>query len=240
MKSALQLWGIALLSFACTILFNLKPAAHDPMAPARFLSPPPEYIEYFSFGFRLSLSDSLWLRWIQDSDTCQYYGIKSEKLSGKPLFENPRHKVCDNSWGFKILDATTKLDPKFFMPYLAGAIALSVLVEDYDGATVIFDRGLAQYPDDYDLTYRAAYHFLFDRQDYDRAAKLLNHAADLGGPSWLRALASRVYSKTGQLELGLRTLLSYRETIKDDEERLKTIDERIADLKKRLSEPDPP
>jgi hypothetical protein len=132
-----------------------------------------------------------------------------------------------------MLDAVTKLDPLFKMPYLAGAIALSVMTEDYKGASVIFDRGLEVYPKDWNLAYRASYHYLFDLHDTERAAKLLIQAADNGGPYWTRLLAVRLYSKQGQLTLGLSILESYRKTLKD-EKQIKDIDRRIAALKREM------
>src|SRR5665213_1231340 len=103
---------------------------------AKFLSPPPEHLELFHFGFRESMADSLWLRWIQDNDTCQTYkgAAPSRPIAEIPNggFANPRNRICDNSWSFKMLDAVSKLAPRFEMTYLVGGITLSVLVEDYD------------------------------------------------------------------------------------------------------------
>ncbi len=224
------------LFFSLTlILGNLEPAINEKKT--LYLAPPPEQIEYFTFGFSESVADSLWIRWIQDNDVCQQYaGAKS--LNPLPPntgeFANPRHKVCDNSWSFKMLDAVTRVSPKFKMPYEAGAITLSVLTEDYEGAKLIFDRGVKVYPTDWTLLYRAAYHYLYDRNDLPRAAELLTQAAEHGAPDWLKLLASRLYSKAGQIELGLANLITYREGIKDNPEALKRVDERIADLQQKL------
>lgn len=199
-----------------------------------FLNPPPEHIEYFHFGFNESMADSLWLRWIQDSDSCQTYLKPVQKLDtvlgDDPLTRNPRHKICDNSWGFKMLDAVTKLAPHFWMPYVAGAITLSVIVEDYEGASILFERGLKMFPDDWMITYRAAYHFLYDRQDVKRAAELLNHAGDIGAPTWVKSLASRLYQKSGQIELGIATLESYKATL-TDEKAIAEVNKRIENLR---------
>ncbi len=204
----------------------------------KFLNPPPERMELFSFGFHESIADSLWLRWVQDSDYCQTYLAPVKQvnttLGDDRLTENPRHKICDNSWGFKMLDAVTNLAPKFWMPYVAGAVNLSVIIEDYEGASIIFDKGLKEYPHDWMLSYRAAYHFLYDRQDLPKAASLLENAAAHGAPEWLKSLAARLYEKEGQLELGLSALESYRKTV-TSEAGLKAVDERIANIKKQMS-----
>ncbi len=190
-------------------------------ATERFLYPPPELIEHFGFGFHESLADSFWLRWIQDSDTCQTYlkpveFFDTDKKAPLDTWVSPRHKNCDNSWAFKMLDAVTKLAPKFKMPYQAGAISLSVLTEDYEGASVIFDRGLAAYPNDWNIAYQAAYHEMFDKKNFARASELLVRAHSLGGPAWLPLLAARLVSKEGQIELGIRILENYRAGLKDE------------------------
>lgn len=207
----------------------------------RYLNPPPEHIEYFHFGFRDSLADSLWLRWIQDSDACQTYeGFEGPETTPidpevrKGLLDNPRHKICDGSWGFKMLDAVTRLSPRFFMPYLTGAATLAVLIEDYTGATVLFERGLNYYPDDWQLLYLAAYHYQFDLKDPAKAAEYLLRAADAGGKPWFRSLASRLLTKAGQLELGLNALRAYRKTQENDPKALKEIDERIQALEAQM------
>lgn len=204
----------------------------------KYLNPPPELVEHFHFGFADSVADSLWLRWIQDSDYCQTY-LSPVQVVDPPiapqdsLLANPRHRICDNSWSFKMLDAVTKLSPKFEMPYLTGAVSLSVLVEDYEGATVIFDRAINNFPDDWRMLYRASYHFLYDKNDLPKAADLLIRAGRTGGPVWLPSLAARLYDREGQLELGIDTLKSYRQNLKD-EHQIKFIEARIAELEGRL------
>lgn len=212
-----------------------------------YLNPPPERIELFSFGFKESLADSLWLRWIQDGDACQTYASgnlatdKTDAGDGKSTdeeFHNPRHRVCDNSWSFKMLDGVTKLAPRFRMPYFAGTMTLAVLVEDYAGATTIFDRAIEQFPDDWEILYRAGYHYLFDLKNMAKAGSLMKRAADHGGPYWIRFLAARLYSRAGQATLGIQTLETYLNTLDDPKQREPVI-QRISDLKKDLAKSSP-
>lgn len=200
----------------------------------RYLNPPPEQIEHFTFGFDSSVADSLWLRWIQDSDTCQTYnqsGIEAHAaVEVEPRWKEIRHKNCDNSWAFKMLDGITKVDPKFEMPYLAGAISLSVLTEDYSGATEIFERGLRVYPEDWRLSFRAAYHYIFNVQDKKRAAELLVSAQKYGAPAWLNMLAARLYSEVGEAEIGIMVLENFKRGLTDDSQIL-AVEKRIAELK---------
>ncbi len=207
----------------------------------RFLAPPPEHVEYFTFGFRESMADSFWLRWIQDNDVCQTYRGVAKPTAGIKLtkeFDNPRNKVCDNSWAFKMLDAVTRLSPKFKMPYELGAITLSVLTEDYSGASVIFDRAVEAYPYDWSILYRAAYHSLFDMNDVPKAADLFRRAVANGAPQWLELLAARLYTRSGQIEIALATLKQYRYAIQKDSsvEAMEHVEKRIANLERQLRE----
>lgn len=209
----------------------------------KYLNPPPEHIEYFHFGFRESLADSFWLRWIQDNDHCQTYDRKTlynlepidPKTVDKDITSVPRYKICDNSWSFKMLDAVTRLAPKFWMPYQAGASTLAILVEDFEGASVIYERGLKEYPNDWQLLFRASFHYQFNLKDVKRAAELLLRASELGAPPWTRSLAARLYTHSGQVELGLSVLESYRKTMDEsNEDAVKQVDKRIAELREKL------
>ena len=237
LKSDFPVLAIAALSFILTFSLAQPKTLKSEQT---FLVPPPDYVERMQFGFKESVADSFWLRWVQDVDTCYSFSgpVKQfEQLTEPERIErarqdilfNPRIKNCDNSWAFKMLDAVTKLDPRFIMPYLLGAPALSVLVEDYEGSSIIFDRGVTNYPGDWQISYRAAYHFMYDKHDLPKAARLLNQAADNGAPSWLRSLAARLYTKSGQIELALSSLESYRKIL-TKKTQTDEIDRRIAAL----------
>lgn len=208
-----------------------------------YLNPPPKYMEWFHFGFRESMADSLWLRWIQDADFCQVYGTSITNLNGTEaakanptdLTINPRHRICDNSWAFKMLDAITRLAPKFKMPYLAGSILLAVLIEDYKGADVLFDRAVEQFPNDWQILYRASYHKLFDNHEYKAGADLLLKASQLGAPPWLKMLAARSYSRAGQAEFGIKILEDLKKTLKEKAQ-IESVDKRIAEIRQRLDQ----
>lgn len=220
---------------------------------------PPELIHHFSFGYHESMADSFWIRWAQDVDLCvkvkktresfnlennindKLLESKNEVVSAelesvnKSLAQMPKKDVCDEGWSFLILDAVTNLAPKFKVPYKLGAPTLSVLLEDHMGAKKIFDKGIVQYPDDWSLLYRAAYHYLFEIRDLETAADLLRRAAENGAPDWVHSLAARIYTGTGQLELGISTLENYLKIIKH-EGRRKEIKERISRLKELLKQ----
>ncbi|MCB0413071.1 MAG: tetratricopeptide repeat protein [Bdellovibrionales bacterium] len=142
-------------------------------------------------------------------------------------------KVCDKSWSFMLLDAVTKLSPKFRMPYAVGATTLSVLTFDVEGASIIFDRGVKNFPTDWPILYRAAYHFLYELNDYEKAAELYSRAKVHGAPYWAQSLASRLYDKAGRYDLAIVTLQKYYEDIKEGDPEMKKLVEKRIDIIKR-------
>jgi len=153
----------------------------------RQLIPPPPHIEHFAFGYQEVIADMLWIRALQDFDYCDTQIAK---------------KVCrNNSWLFQMLDSITNLSPNFRVAYAAGALALTVIITDVDGATKIFDKGVKAFPTDWPILYRAAYHYLYELNDKKRAAELLIEAGKNGAPAWVFSLAGRLYSDAGKLDL---------------------------------------
>jgi hypothetical protein len=150
---------------------------------ARLISPP-HGLEHFSFGFKAPLADLMWIRVIQDFDYCEK---KIDNIN------------CSNTgWLYQMLDVVTDLAPDFRTAYSAGSIALSVIVSDIQGASLLFEKGLKHFPKDWIINYRAAYHFLIEVKNKTRAAELLVVAAQNGGPPWLYSLATRLYTEEGQ------------------------------------------
>lgn len=254
MKSILSLILVFLLAAFGTWYFqpSLKSQAKEKL----WVAPPP-HLEKFSFGYQEIVADLLWLRVIQDFDQCnKAKEVKYEKFDSKKVQSNAddvtndlkvevlkrlekadagRHKNCDYSWAFYMLDSITDLSPRFRIPYASGATTLSVLIEDYEGAHVIFDKAIKSFPKDWPILYRAAYHYLYDRKDVDKAAELLGRAADNGAPIWLKSLAARLYTLSGQAEVALGVLGTYLKSVENPLAR-KEIEERIRVLQQIIAE----
>ncbi len=186
--------------------------------------PPPKGVEYFHFGFKDNVADFFWLSFIQNAFDCSKY-------------KDPEHRYCPNRWGYRTLNAASILAPKFKALYEFGAVKLTVLLDDHKGAVELFERGLAHIKDSWIINYRAAYLYLEELKDFKRAGQLLEQAAALGAPFWTRSLASRMYYKSGQLELSYRVLKDlYKEASdgfwKDDlRGRMFQIDKKLRDSK---------
>lgn len=179
--------GMTLGAVAIALVATSQLRLPDTYKIERQLIPPPPHVERFAFGYQEVIADTLWIRALQDFDYCD-----------SKIAEN----VCrNNSWLFQMLDAITNLSPHFRIPYAAGALALTVIISDIDGATKIFDKGIKAFPNDWPLLYRAAYHYLYELNDKKKAAELMIAAGKNGAPPWVFALAGRLYSDSGKVDL---------------------------------------
>ena len=166
---------------------------------------PTRSIKHVTFGYNDLIADSLWIRLVQD------YGVCEQGLapSNNDRLDVNRTYDCKKGWVYQMLDVITHLAPKFRMPYATGATVLSVVVDDIEGATLIYNKGIRQFPRDWSILYRAAYHYLFELENRQKAAELLVRAANNGGPFWLQSLAAKLYTQTGRALLAKTVLEQY-------------------------------
>ena len=129
-----------------------------------------------------------------------------------------------------MLDSTTSLSPNFRIPYAAGGLALSVIVGDIEGASKLFEKGVAAFPNDWPILYRAAYHSLYEMKNKKRAAELLIQAGKNGAPPWVFTLAGRLYSDEGEIFLAESLLQEMKDT-KQDASFINRLQEKIDTVK---------
>lgn len=174
---------------------------------------PSKYSKHFHLGFKNTMADSYWIRVLQNIDFCESSGTTKAVNTGQGVDAILKHKLspsrCHKGWVFQMLDLVTDLAPRFRKSYRVGGELLSVGVDDREGARLIFDKGVKQFPAYWELSYSAAYHYLFEFQNPKRAAELLIQASDGGGPFWFRQMAGTLYSKAGQYVMAEVTLKSY-------------------------------
>ncbi len=211
---------------------------------------PPKDLKYFTLGFNEVVADTLWVRFLQDVDLCQD-GLSAQKRQeeyesrhGSPgetqlrdgalssLLESSTGTLkCQKGWAYSMLDSISELAPKFYLPYSFGGGVLSILAQDREGAALIFEKGLQVYPEDWNLHYKLAYHYLYELGQLEPAAAHMRKAALHGAPGWVYALAGRLYSETGQLELGIQTL---QDALKTDVSAFEGSKERIQERLRQL------
>lgn len=172
---------------------------------------PPQELKNFTFGYNDMLASLLWIRLLQNFDYCEggkYTGddyvppLESapDKLSGI-IQRKIKPSRCHKGWVFSMLDLISEIDPHFHLVYDTGAIFLSIIVDDREGARLIFEKGLKIYPHNWNLNYHAGYHYLWEMQQPVRAAELFDQAARNGAPQWATALSAALYTKAGQAQL---------------------------------------
>ena len=206
---------LLILTFVFTVLVIFA-SPSGRLTEVKDLIPPPPQIEKYSLGIKYQLADLFWIRALQDFDYCE-----------KKLKQN----LCQgNSWLSKVLLSIVRLDPDYHIAYTYGALALTILVSDYPGASQLFDLGVQRYPKDWWLNYSAAYHASFEEKNYTKAAALYKQAAENGAPPWTYALAARLYTKEGQVEMSQK-LIDELEKKGGNETLIERIKERIKEAK---------
>jgi hypothetical protein len=200
----MRYWIITLITFAFVqVYLNYAPQMSSEH---KVFVPPPKNMHLLTFGFNDLMSSLLWVRVLQDIQVCDQdreRGAAPElKESEDPLAQILTRQMpepqCQKGWVFQMLDAVTDLAPDFYIAYADGATMLSVLVDDREGASLLFNKGIQSFPDDWQLLYRAAYHELFEMQNPDQAADLLRRAGQYGAPQWVYALSAKLYTRLGQ------------------------------------------
>lgn len=178
--------------------------------------PPPVAIKYLSIGMSYQFADSLWLRALQDFDYCEQK-INEIECKGK-------------SWLFQTLNLATEVDP-WLEPtiYRSAGLALTVIISDYVGASIIFDKAVHQYPNDWSISYAAAYHALYEEKDKMKAAKLYEVAAKNGAPVWVYSLAGRIAMDEGADAYSYRILEGMIAT-NQDEKIIKRLRDKITEV----------
>lgn len=101
---------------------------------------------------------------------------------------------------------TVELDKNFTEAYYYGALALSILISDYSGATIIFDKGVRLFNKNWPLLYAAGYHALLEEKDKLKASNLYLAAVENGAPEWVRLMAGRLASEGGNNQLAKEIL----------------------------------
>jgi tetratricopeptide (TPR) repeat protein len=206
-----MMFALAVIFFLLTLFFN-RP---EEQKRSEYL-PPPVAVKYLSVGLSYQLADSLWLRALQDFDYCE---IKTNEKECKA-----------KSWLFQTLNLATEIDPKLQPTmYSSAGLALTVIISDYVGASIIFDKAVRQYPKNWNIAYTAAYHALYEEKNKAKAARLYEKAAQNGAPSWIYSLAGRVALDNGD-EAYSRQILEGMIVTNQDEKIIKRLKDKIAEI----------
>jgi len=143
-------------------------------------------------GFESLFADIYWLR------TVQYFG-------GQRAFaQNQRFELL-----YPLIDITITLDPRLEIAYRYGATFLAeprpVGAGEAEKGIAILERGVAALPDNWRLRQDLGFLTYLFLHDAERAARILDEAADKpGAPYWLRTLAADLLVKGGERQAARR------------------------------------
>lgn len=212
----------------CLVFATSKPSLYSSVEESQPRLVAPENMNLFSLGYSQILADSFWIRIIQDFDFCEN--------RPKGVYD-PRKFKCEKGWVFQMISSVIELDPLFRQAHLYGALMLTVIVNDIEGASAIFDKATARFPTDWEILYAASYQAMVEEKNLPKASRLLNEAGQHGAPVWTRSLAARLQQKAGQLELAKAILESAVNNATDEHsaelfrQRLSEVDKEIAKQK---------
>ncbi len=125
-----------------------------------------------------------------------------------------------------LADLVTDLDPRFRSVYPFVSVALPVHVGDgkyvnADLSTKLIRKGLEVFPDEYRLRFQLAYNLGFLQGEPKQAGDILTELSrEPDSPSWLGALATRMYAESGDLETSELLTKALLASSEDDESRV--------------------
>lgn len=153
---------------------------------------------YVNFGQKRLISSLLWIATILESDHEHY------------------QKRDLNSWMFLRFRSISELEPKFYENYAFSGPYLSVIKDDLEGATYMYNKGLSHYPDDYYLLNQASFHFYYEKQDLKKSYEILKKLNKTNKASALvKTALSRIEADRGDLVKAFEILSDFQKTFKD-------------------------
>lgn len=142
----------------------------------------------FSFGFRNFLADVAWLQAVQ-------------VLGSRTMSREDYDRLSS------LLDAVTRYDRRFLIPYLAGGILLGDSPPHAGDALRILARGRENYPEDWRFPFYMGYTWYYVIGDSRKGAVAMQEAALLKGcPPFVGPLAARMYGEGNAPEAALSFL----------------------------------
>ncbi|MFA5582699.1 MAG: hypothetical protein WDA09_00660 [Bacteriovoracaceae bacterium] len=119
-----------------------------------------DLLKALSIGNKRTISNVLWVQTLMESDAQHYTGQDRK------------------NWMYLRFSTIAELDPLFYHNYLWGGMYLSIIKNDMLSASEIFDRGIVQYPDDYELNYHQGFNYYFELGEFEKGLEYLNKIAE--------------------------------------------------------------
>jgi tetratricopeptide (TPR) repeat protein len=138
------------------------------------------FLQMLAAGNKRLLADVIWIFTLLESDLEKY------------------QKKDAGDWMFLRFQTIANLDPLFYENYLYGGQYLSIVKDDLEGASVIYERGIEKYPNDFALNLNAGFNYYFELGNYEAGLRLLDKIKDNPkAPVTLPSIVNKLKLETG-------------------------------------------
>jgi tetratricopeptide (TPR) repeat protein len=151
-----------------------------------------EVVEILSLGHRGLAADILFIQTI----------IHSGSLVWKPLTYQ-----FDSEWSYQMMDTVTSIDPRYLTAYLFSGMGLVHGPEDVHLARPILERGMTNFPQNWELPFWIGYHYYVYLEDYEKAGEYFWRASQYPeAPDTFLSLMLSSLKKGGRYEMAILVL----------------------------------
>ena len=126
-------------------------------------------------------------------------------LHSGSLMWKPAYIDFDGKWAYRLMDVITDLDPRFYTAYLFAGMGLVHYHEDARLAIPILEKGMAVFPESWELPFWAGYLYLNRLDDPEKGARYLWQAHNVpGAPKHFVAIMTSALRSSGDFGLAAR------------------------------------
>ena len=137
------------------------------------------------------------------------------------LMWKPLKFQFDSDWSYGMMSLITDLDPKFYAAYLFSGMGLIHNFEDVFRARPIMEKGMAHFPDSWELPFWIGYAHYAYWQDYEVAGEFLWQAYQKpDAPKHFLSLMLNVLRRGGDYEKALQAMTALLDQTDDENVKL--------------------
>ncbi len=143
-------------------------------------------------------------------------------LHSGSLMWKPLKFQFDSEWAYGMMDVVTDLDPKYYNAYLFAGMGLIHNFSDAKRARPILEKGMASFPDSWELPFWIGYdHYIYLEDNETAGAYFWQASQKPGAPNQFFSLMFSALNKAGDYEKAAQAMTAMMDAT--DDENLKTI-----------------
>lgn len=186
---------IILILLACTVRIHRVVSAREAKSvdDTTHVILPVRYLRALSLGFDEVVADVLWLRFVQS-------------------IPNAPPPAAERIWLSNQVKSIVELDPAFTAVYERGTSILAVMVVAPQAAREVAERGIERTPGTWRMPFLAGYVCFYELRDMACGADYMRLVTTIPGhPIWVRPLAARLTTASGQYDASIEFLARWIE-----------------------------